>query len=99
MACMTLPGSRAGMLSGGALTDLAARRLGLRWGRALPISTSRFMAAGAYVACLFSPGPYTAAALFSIVAFSTDLGTAPSWAFTQDVGGRHVGHRPRVRDP
>jgi ACS family glucarate transporter-like MFS transporter len=80
-----------GMLAGGTITDVAARRLGLRWGRALPISLSRFLAMGAYIACLFEPSAMVCVVLFSIVAFATDLGTAPSWAFTQDVGGRHVG--------
>jgi MFS transporter, ACS family, glucarate transporter len=81
----------AGMLVGGAVTDRASSSLGLRWGRALPISLSRFLAMAAYIGCLFEPGPYVAAALFSVVAFATSLGTAPGWAFTQDVGGRHVG--------
>src|SRR5690606_17465890 len=81
----------AGMLVGGAVTDRAATTLGLRWGRALPISLSRFLAMAAYIGCLFEPGPYVAAGLFSVVAFATSLGTAPGWAFTQDVGGRHVG--------
>ena len=81
----------AGMLAGGVLTDMAVRRLGLRWGRALPISLSRFVAMGAYLVCLFEPGAAVCAVLFSTVAFSTALGNAPGWAFTQDVGGRHVG--------
>ena len=80
-----------GMYVGGAITDRAARGLGLRWGRALPISLSRFLAMGAYLGCLLGPSPYVAVALFSTVAFATALGTAPGWAFTQDVGGRHVG--------
>ena len=32
-----------------------------------------------------------AVVLFSIVAFGTDFGGPSIWAFTQDVGGRHVG--------
>jgi len=80
-----------GMLSGGRLTDHLAGRLGLRWGRALPLSLSRFLAMSAYVACLFQPSPWIAVALFSVVTFATDLGTAAVWAFTQDVGGRRVG--------
>ena len=80
-----------GMLSGGVITDFAVRRLGLRWGRALPISLSRFLAMSSYVACLFEPDAVTAVVLFSIVAFATDLGGASIWAFTQDVGGRNVG--------
>ncbi|MCA9070062.1 MAG: MFS transporter, partial [Planctomycetaceae bacterium] len=30
-------------------------------------------------------------ALFALVAFSTDLGSASTWAYKQDVGGRHIG--------
>ncbi len=81
----------AGMLSGGAITDLSAQRLGLRWGRALPISLSRFVAMLAYIGCLFEPSAIMAVAMFSIVAFATDFGTPAMWAFTQDVGGRYVG--------
>ncbi len=80
-----------GMLLGGKLTDLMVRVVGLRWGRALPMSLSRFIAMAAYICCLFEPSPWLAVAAFSVVAFSTDLGTGASWAFMQDVGGKHVG--------
>ncbi|MEO8498555.1 MAG: MFS transporter, partial [Planctomycetota bacterium] len=81
----------AGMLSGGGATDWLVTRIGVRWGRALPMSLSRFVAMGAYLACWASPSPWFAVAMFSIVAFSTDFGTPAVWAFTQDAGGRHVG--------
>lgn len=81
----------AGMLAGGRFTDLATRRFGLRWGRAFPMSSSRFLAMAAYLGCLFEPSPHVCMVLFSIVAFATALGTPAAWAFTQDVGGRHVG--------
>ena len=80
-----------GMLLGGKLTDVLTRRIGLRWGRALPIVASRFLAAGAYAVCFFDPPLWLAVSCFSLVAFFTDLGVAPVWAFNQDVGGRHVG--------
>ncbi len=80
-----------GMLSGGWLTDQLAVSLGVRWGRILPISLSRFLAMAAYVVCLFEPSPWVAVACFSVVAFATDLGNPAIWAFSQDVGGRHVG--------
>ena len=81
----------AGMLSGGVVTDWMVRRFGLRVGRVLPISFSRFLAMAAYIGCLFEPSALVAVVLLSVVAFSTDLGTAPVWAFTQDVGGKQVG--------
>ena len=37
----------AGMFLGGCLTDSLTRRIGLRWGRALPMALTRFVAAGA----------------------------------------------------
>lgn len=88
----------AGMLSGGPLTDWLVRKIGLRWGRALPMSLTRFMAMAGYLICLspyIVPGTelpfWMYAAAFSLVAFSTDLGTASVWAFNQDIAGKHVG--------
>jgi nitrate/nitrite transporter NarK len=80
-----------GMLSGGWLTDRLVRVVGLRWGRRLPMSASRFAAMAAYLACLFEPSPWAATIAFSIVAFSTDIGTPSVWAFMQDIGGRYTG--------
>ena len=52
---------------------------------------SRFIAALAYLACLWLDTPWAAVAAFSMVAFMTDLGVPATWSFMQDVGGRHVG--------
>ncbi|MEX0819192.1 MAG: MFS transporter [Pirellulaceae bacterium] len=81
----------AGMLSGGGVTDFLVTRIGLRWGRGLPMSMSRFVAMAAYLAVWAAPSPWFAVAMFSIVAFSTDFGTPSIWAYMQDAGGRHVG--------
>jgi nitrate/nitrite transporter NarK len=75
------------------------RRLGIRWGRALPMGLTRFLAMAAYLFCLlplhdwFGPygTPWALTFAFAVVAFGTDLGVAAVWAFNQDVGGRHVG--------
>jgi sugar phosphate permease len=80
-----------GMLLGGKLTDRLVSRIGLRWGRALPMSLTRFIAMAAYLVCLFDVPTWLAVTCFSIVAFATDLGTSAVWAFCQDVGGSHVG--------
>jgi sugar phosphate permease len=80
-----------GMLGGGWLTDRLTPILGLRWGRALPMSVSRFIAMGAFLACLLPLSPWGVTAAFAVVAFATDLGIGALWAFKQDVGGRHVG--------
>ncbi|MCA9121792.1 MAG: MFS transporter [Planctomycetaceae bacterium] len=81
----------AGMLTGGGVTDALVDRIGLRWGRGLPMSLSRFAAMGAYLAVWASPSPWLAVAMFSVVAFATDFGTPSLWAYMQDAGGRHVG--------
>jgi ACS family glucarate transporter-like MFS transporter len=80
-----------GMMAGGWATDTLAQVLGVRWGRALPLALSRFVAAGAYVACLFGVDAYTATLAFAVVAFATDFGLPATWACNLDVGGRHVG--------
>ena len=100
MAMIPLLAGIVSMFFGGLLTDYLAAKIGLLWGRRLPIMATRFSAAGAYAFCLWfstfptdswlnSPWMFTAA--FSLVALSTDMGTAASWAFKQDVGGRYVG--------
>lgn len=80
-----------GMVGGGWLTDHLTRKLGSRWGRALPLTLSRFVAMGAYLVCLLDLGPYAVTAAFAVVAFATDLGSAAVWAYGQDVGGRYAG--------
>jgi sugar phosphate permease len=80
-----------GMFCGGWLTDRLVRAIGLRWGRGLPMALTRFTAMAAYLACLWLNSPWTIIAVLAIVSFSVDMGTPALWAFTQDVGGRHVG--------
>lgn len=91
MTLIPVVGGMVGMFLGGLLTDWLVTHVGPRWGRSLPIGVSRFVAMGAYLLCLFHPSPWVAVALFSVVAFSTDLGIGALWAYVQDVGGRQVG--------
>jgi nitrate/nitrite transporter NarK len=97
MATAVLSVGIVGMLAGGTLTDRLVRRCGLRWGRSLPMSLSRFTAAAGFLLCLWFAStsdlnrPWLFTAAFALVAFSTDLGNPATWAFMQDVGGRHVG--------
>lgn len=91
MASIPLMGGMLGMLAGGPLTDRLVLRVGLKWGRRLPISITRFIAAAMYVASLWTNDPWMATILFALVAFFCDLGIAALWAFKQDVGGRYVG--------
>lgn len=84
-------GGIAGMYLGGWLTDVLTRRVGLRWGRALPMGLTRFAAAAAYVACILLKSPWEVTIALTFVFFFVDLGVSATWAFCQDVGGRHVG--------
>jgi len=81
----------AGMFLGGRLTDGLTGRLGLRWGRALPMGLTRFGIAAAYLVWPWAGGPWVAVALASLAFFFVDLGVAAVWAYAQDAGGRHVG--------
>lgn len=91
MASIPLFVGWAGMLGGGRLTDVLARKIGVKWGRRLPWSLTRFVAMSAFLSCLVMDDPWSVTMAMAVVAFSTDLGTPSAWAFTQDVGGKHVG--------
>jgi len=89
------------LLFGGAATDLFTRRVGLRWGRRLPIVLTRCVAASSYVLCVvvlqgaFGPLAGTLALVAALIGVClasgfTDLGVPATWAFSQDVGGRHT---------
>jgi len=91
MAALPVVIGMVGMLYGGWLTDRLTRAYGLRWGRRLPWSLSRFSAMAAFLACVWWDSPWAVTAALCVAALSTDLGTASVWAFNQDVGGRHVG--------
>ena len=80
-----------GTFVGGHLTDWLVGRLGLRWGRMAQVMVTRLFCVLAFAACPFLTDPWAVTIAMSIVAFSVDLGVAPTWAFMQDVGGRSAG--------
>lgn len=88
-----------GMFCGGWWTDYAARLFGLKWGRRMPVMTTRFLAACGYVVCMIvgltcTPDPasrwqpWVMVAGLSIATFCCDLGIPAIWAYAQDVGGK-----------
>lgn len=79
-----------GLLLGGLLTDMLTRKFGLRLGRLLPLSITRFVSAGMCVACLWVQNPWLLAVCLGLMVFSTDAGLPAVWAWAQDVGGRNV---------
>ena len=87
---------------GGRCTDVAVRRFGLKWGRLIPLVSSRFTAAAGYGMCLclnawIAPSadkpwlPWLYIVGLCIAAMSTDFGTPAIWAYAQDVGGKYTG--------
>lgn len=79
-----------GLLIGGLLTDWLTRKYGLRLGRLLPLSVTRFVCAAMCLACLWVQSPWLLAVCLGMMVFSTDLGLPAVWAWAQDVGGRNV---------
>ena len=81
----------SGMFFGGFLTDWLSRRIGLRWGRALPISLSLAACAGAYFVCSQTTDYVMVVLMLCVMAVGVDLGVPAIWAFAQDIGGRQTG--------
>ena len=80
-----------GMMGGGWWTDAAARRFGLKWGRRLPLMTTRFLAAAGYVVCMFlGDSAWGVIGGLSLATFSSDLGVPAIWSYAQDVGGKYT---------
>jgi len=77
-----------GQLAGGWLCDWTTRRLGLRWGRVLPMCGASVVAGLAYVGCLSAGSVWAIVGFCALVSFATDVANPGGWAFTQDVGGR-----------
>ena len=80
-----------GQVVGGYYCDWMTRRLGLRWGRVVPMSSSMFLCAAAYVCCPYVGSTWMLIACCAIVSFGTDMANPATWAFITDVGGRGTG--------
>ena len=80
----------AGQLLGGFLGDWSVRRIGLRWGRVLPMSCPYFVAAFAYFLCPMLDSVWLIVGCCAIVSLMTDIANPSIWAFIQDVGGRNT---------
>jgi len=78
----------AGQIAGGYYCDWATRRFGLRLGRLLPMTSSMFVCAAAYLCCPFVQSTWLLIACCAVVSFCTDLANPALWAFMGDVGGR-----------
>lgn len=90
MSTIVLVAGIVGMLCGGPLTDFATKRLGVRWGRSLPMVACYVLAISAYLSCLGLDSAWAFIAAASLVAFATDMSVPAIWAYMQDVGGKNT---------
>ena len=90
MSTIVLFAGIVGMLCGGPLTDFATHKLGVRWGRSLPMVVCYAIALAAYLSCLRLESAWSFIAAASLVAFVTDMSVPAIWAYMQDVGGRNT---------
>ena len=90
MSTIVLVAGIVGMLLGGPLTDVSARKLGPRWGRSLPLAVCYAVALVAYLSCLRLESAWSFVIAASVVAFATDMSVPGIWAYMQDVGGRNT---------
>lgn len=74
---------------GGLMTDYISKRHGRRLGRVLPMSVTKFCAAGLYLLALQMDSAWGMAIAFGAVTFFADLGLPAMWTFMQDISGRH----------
>ena len=80
-----------GMLLGGLVTDKLVSVVGVRWARRLPWIVSKMIAVLAFAISPQLESAWLVTAMMATVAFCVDFGNPSTWAFTQDVGGKHVG--------
>jgi MFS family permease len=90
ISTLTLTFGVPALLIGGYLTDLCTRRLGVRYGRLVPMVSTRFLAAGIFLACLGTDNLTVLVVLLGLMIFFNDAGLPSMWAWAQDVGGRQV---------
>ena len=91
LAALPLLGIAAGSLAGGSLSDLLARRFGLRAGLRAPGLVGLPLAALAIAGAIRTPDPRTAAFCLAAAAGLAALGVAPAWSVCLAIGGRHAG--------
>jgi MFS transporter, ACS family, glucarate transporter len=78
-------------IAGGYLSDLAIRKLGIRWGRAAVGSLSLGVAACLVAATALSTSKSSVVVLLTLGFGVMDLMLPSAWAICLDIGGRHAG--------
>lgn len=80
-----------GMIAGGFVTDALSKRIGVRWGRALPMAVTWFASAAAVAVAATTSDYRVVVGMLCVVALCVDVGVPATWAFAQDIGGRNTG--------
>ena len=80
-----------GSIFGGLVTDRLSRRIGVRWGRRLPLMLGIGLSASAFCVCPFLDNPWAVTAMMAAMAFGVDFAVPSMWAFNQDIGGEFAG--------
>jgi MFS family permease len=91
LAALPLLSIASGVLVGGWLSDVLARRWGVRRGRRAPGVGGLPLAAVAIVAGSLTPTATSSALFFAAAAGLAALGVSPAWAVCLEIGGRHAG--------
>lgn len=91
LAALPLLSIAAGVFVGGWLSDVLARRWGLRAGRRTPGLIGLPLAGLAIVGAIRAVDPYAAAVLLAAAAGLAAMGVSPAWAVCLEIGGRHAG--------
>jgi hypothetical protein len=79
-----------GATVGGLICDGLSKRVGIRWGCALPCIAGLLLSAGFLVAGVMAANPYVAAAFLSLCFGCTQLTEGPFWTAAIAIGGRHA---------
>jgi sugar phosphate permease len=79
-----------GLVVGGIVSDFCIQKLGVRWGRVVPLAGSRFLAALCYFVGLYLSDPWILMVAFGLVSFSSDFGLPSLWAGLQEMCGKHT---------
>jgi sugar phosphate permease len=91
LAALPLLSIAAGVFTGGWMSDVLARRWGLRAGRRAPGLVGLPLAAVAVLGAILTPTPLLAALLLAAAAGLAALGVSPAWAVCLEIGQHHAG--------
>jgi sugar phosphate permease len=79
------------LLVGGFWTDWMTKHYGPRLGRMFPIAATRFVTAGAFLACYFLNNVWAVVGVLCVMSIVNDMGLPAIWGYNLDVGKRNVG--------